>query len=48
MNFYLKTPSFAPDFGPFGAKRSAFWCKTQCILVQNALQFGAKRSAIWC
>jgi len=48
MNFYLKSSSFAPAFGPFGAKRCAFWCKTQCILVQNAVQFGAKRNAIWC
>ena len=29
----------------FGAKRIAIWCKTQCNLVQNAVQFGAKRSA---
>jgi len=27
----------------FGAKRSAFWCKTQVILVQNASYLGAKR-----
>ena len=32
----------------FGAKRSAFWCKTQCILVQNAVRFGAKRKVKWC
>ena len=27
---------------------AAIWCKTQCNLVQNAVQFGAKRSVIWC
>ena len=27
----------------FGAKYSAFWCKMQCVLVQNARQNGAKR-----
>ena len=39
----------------FGAKRSAFWCKTACVLVLNAVRFGAKRkangakcSAKWC
>ena len=32
----------------YGAKRSAFWCKTQCILVQNAVRFGAKWKAFWC
>jgi len=26
MNFYLKTPPSAPDFGLFAAKRGAFWC----------------------
>ena len=26
----------------FDAKRKAFWCKTQCILVQNAVQNAAK------
>ncbi len=29
----------------FGAKRSAFWCKTQGKMVQNAVQNGAKRKA---
>ena len=29
----------------FGAKRSAFWCKTQGEMVQNAVQNGAKRKA---
>ena len=27
----------------FGAKCSAFWCKTQGEMVQNAVQNGAKR-----
>ena len=29
----------------FGAKRSAFWCKTQGQMVQNAVQNAAKRKA---
>ena len=29
----------------FGAKRSAFWCKTQGKMVLNAVQNGAKRKA---
>ena len=29
----------------FGAKCSAFWCKTQGKMVQNAVQNGAKREA---
>jgi len=29
----------------FGAKRSAFWCKTQGEMVQNAVQNAAKRKA---
>jgi len=32
----------------FGAKRSAFWYKTQCVLVQNALRFDAKCKVKWC
>ena len=32
----------------FGAKRSAIWCKTQCVLVLNAVRFGAKRKVKWC
>ena len=32
----------------YGAKRSAFWCKTQCVLVLNAVRFGAKRGAKCC
>ena len=30
----------------FGAKWSAFWCKTQGILVLNAVQFAAKCETI--
>ena len=30
----------------FGAKCSAFWCKTQGVLVQIALRFAAKCVAI--
>ena len=26
MNFYLKRSSSTPDFGPFAAKCTAFWC----------------------
>ena len=29
----------------FGAKCSAFWCKTQGKMVQNAVQNGAKHNA---
>ena len=29
----------------FGAKCSAFWCKTQGKMVQNVVQNGAKRKA---
>ena len=46
MNFYVKTPPFAPDFGLFAAQCSAFWCKIECILLLNAVQYAAKRSAI--
>ena len=31
----------------FGAKYSAFWCKIQCVLVQNTVHFGAKCKAKW-
>jgi len=48
MNFYLKRPPFAPVFGLFAAKSTAFWCKIHCVLVQNALRFGAKRKVKWC
>jgi len=30
----------------FGAKRSAFWCKMEGILVQNAVQNAAKCESI--
>ena len=32
----------------FGAKQSAFWCKMECVLVQNRVRFGAKRKVKWC
>ena len=48
MYFYLIKPPFAPDFGLFEAKNSAFSTKTHCNLVQNAVRFGAKCSAFWC
>ena len=32
----------------YAAKRTAFWCKTQAILVQNARHFGAKCEAKCC
>ena len=48
MNIYYKEPPFAAILGLFGAKCSAIWCKTQCVLVQNAVRFGAKCSAFWC
>ena len=48
MNIYFKEPPFALIFGLFGAKCSAIWCKTQCVLVLNAMRFGAKCSAFWC
>ena len=48
MNIYFKEPPFAPFSELFGAKRGAFWCKTECVLPLNAVRFGAKRSAFWC
>jgi len=48
MYFYLKETAFAPVFGLFAAKYSAIWCKTQCVLMLNAVRFGAKRKAFWC
>ena len=47
MYFYLRRPPFAPLSGLFSAKFSAFWCKTHCNLVQNAVRFGAKCKAKW-
>ena len=32
----------------YGAKRSAFWFKTQCNRVQNAVRFGSKYKVKWC
>ena len=48
MNFYLRRTPFTPTFVRFAAKCSAICCKTQCVLVLNALRFGAKRKAFWC
>ena len=48
MNFYLKTPPYALVFGLFAAKWSAFWCKTECVLVLNGVRFGAKWSVFCC
>ena len=38
MNFYLNRPPLTPVFGLFAAKCTAFWCKIQCVLVQNTVQ----------
>ena len=43
MYFYLIKPPFAPDFGLFEAKNSAFSTKTQGKMVLNAVFFDAKR-----
>ena len=48
MNNYLNRPPLTPVFGRFAAKCSAFCCKTQCNMPQNAMRFGAKCSAFWC
>ena len=48
MNFYLKTQPCALVFGLFAAKWSAFWCKTECVLVLNGVRFDAKWSVFCC
>ena len=48
MNIYLKTPPCALVFGLFAAKCSAFWCKTECVLVLNGVRFDAKWSVFCC
>ena len=48
LNIYLKELLFAPVSELFGAKRSAFWCKTQCNMPLNAVRFTAKWSAFCC
>ena len=48
VNFYLKQPPFAPVFGLFAAKRTAFWYKIHCVLLLNTLRFGAKCKVKWC
>ena len=47
MNFYLRTPPFAPLSDLFAAKCSAFWCQIACVLVLNGVRFGAKRKVFW-
>ena len=41
----LNAVHFGAKRSAFGAKCSAFWCKTQGEMVQNAVQNGAKRKA---
>jgi hypothetical protein len=48
MNFYSRKPPFAPILGLFAAKYTAIWCKTQYVLVLNAVRFGAKRKVKCC
>ena len=48
MNLYLKAPPPAPDFGLFATKYKVKWCKTQCVLLLNAVRFAAKRKVKWC
>ena len=48
MNLYLKAPPPAPDLGLFAAKYKVKWCKTQCVLLLNAVRFDAKRNVKWC
>ena len=48
MNFYLKQLPFVPAFGLFATKSTAIWCKTECVLMLNAVRFDAKCSAFWC
>ena len=48
MNIYLKKSPFAPTFGPFIAKYSAFRYKIACILVLITLRFDANYTAFWC
>ena len=46
MNFYSRKPPFTPFLGLFGAKCTAFWCKTQGKMLLNAVQNAAKCKAI--
>ena len=55
MNIYLKNLHLHQLLGylllnvvQYAAKRSAFWCKTHCVLMLNARQNGAKCGAICC
>jgi len=47
-HLYQISAYLPPKLVHFGAKRSAIWCKTQCVLVLNAVRFGAKRKVKWC
>ena len=48
-NEYLfKKVAISTLLGLFVAKIIAIWCKTQCVLVLNAMRFDAKRRAFWC
>jgi hypothetical protein len=47
-NLHQISGCFAPKSVHFGAKHSAIWCKTQCILVLSARHFGAKRKTKCC
>ena len=48
MNIYFKELPFTPVLRLIGAKRSAFWFKTQCVLGLNGVRFDAKCSVFWC
>ena len=48
MNIYLKGLPFVPHLGLFVAKCRVKWCKTQCVLVLNAVRFAAKCNAFCC
>ena len=48
-NEYLfKKVAISTLLGLFVAKIIAIWCKTQCVLVLNAMRFDTKCSAFWC
>ena len=47
-HLYQISAYLPPKLVHFGAKRSAIWCKTQCVLVLNAVRFVAKRKVKWC
>ena len=47
MYIYVEDLPVAAVSGLFAAKRSAFWCKIECVLVLNGVRFGTKWSAFW-